>query len=79
METGVAAARSLFKSKARLGQDRKADTDHIWTQHENTITGLGIANVGGKVTKISTSGFDGRLVLWQLSDLNLDMSALRLN
>ncbi len=76
--SNTAAARNLFKSKANLGQEKKAETDTLWTQHDNLITGISIANAGPKVTKVSTSGFDGRLVLWQLSDLSLDLAALHL-
>ena len=76
--SNTAAARNLFKSKTSLGQEKKADSDTLWTQHDNLISGISIANAGPKVTKVSTSGFDGRLVIWQLSDLSLDMAALKL-
>jgi hypothetical protein len=76
--TATAAARALFQSKAKLGQEKKTDSDVLKTQHENMVTGLSIANTGNSVSRISTTSFDGKLVIWQLSDLSLDLAALRL-
>lgn len=74
--SGVAAARELFKNKSTRGQEKKSDSDSLWTQHENSITGLSVANRGDSVSRICTSGLDGRLVLWQLSSLSLDLASL---
>jgi hypothetical protein len=77
-QTGAAAARNLWQNKTKLGQEKKGDSDVVKSQHENIITGLSIANTGSSVTKVSTTSFDGKLVIWQLSDLSLDLAALRL-
>jgi actin related protein 2/3 complex subunit 1A/1B len=42
---GVAAARALFQNKTSRGQEA-SDTKTLWTQHENTVTGLR-ASAGG--------------------------------
>lgn len=75
---GVAAARALFQNKASRGQEKKADNDTLWTKHENSITGLVECTAPGQkyITKVSTSGLDGRLVVWDLPALELDMAAL---
>lgn len=66
---GVAAARALFQNKSKLGQDSKAATDTLWTSHENTINCIQDASTtAGKVTRISTSGVDGTVVMWDLLD-----------
>lgn len=76
--TGVAAARALWSNKASKGQDKKQDSDTLWTKHENVITSM--ANCSGKggkgVTRVSTSSLDGRLVVWDLPNLEIDMTLL---
>lgn len=78
--TGVAAARALWSNKASKGQDKKQDSDTLWTKHENVITCM--TNCSGKdekvVTKVSTSSLDGRLVIWDLPSLEIDMALLGL-
>jgi len=80
--SGVAAARALFQNKAARGQEKKTEGDTLWTQHENAITGLSNAGIGGPnqvVRKVATSGLDGRLVLWDLPELDiLDLAKLSL-
>jgi len=46
------------------------DTE-LMTVHQNTITNIRpYATQGGKVTKVSTSGVDGKLVIWNMSNVS---------
>jgi len=70
--SGVSAARQLFQNKTRVGQDAKSEGDTLWTQHDNAITCIGnFSKAPGPVEKISTTGLDGRLVIWDLSSLGV--------
>jgi hypothetical protein len=78
---GVSAARELFKNKTARGQDLKTDTDTLKTLHERAITLIQDASLdrkvgGGGVSRISTSSLDGKLIVWDLPSLELDMATL---
>lgn len=76
---GVSAARELFRNKTARGQDLKNDTDTLKTRHERAITTMQIASApsaSGGVTSISTTSLDGRLVVWDLPSLDINMAAL---
>lgn len=68
--SGVSAARALFQNKTSRGQETKAETDSLWTVHENAITSFYNASPSGATTlnKISSSSLDGRVVVWDLGD-----------
>lgn len=73
--SGVAAARALFQSKTSRGQESKSESDVLWTQHEAAISDM-------KTLKdpfmVSTSAMDGRVVVWNLPSLQVQMSSLSL-
>ena len=80
---GVSAARELFRNKTVRGQDIKNDTDTLKTLHERPITLIQDATpvwktkAGQKaVYTISTSSLDGKLLVWDLPTLEIDMAAL---
>jgi len=75
---GVNAARELFKNKTTRGQDLKSDSDTLKTTHERPITTMQDASLrkGKAVTRISTSGLDGKVVIWDLPSLELNLAAL---
>jgi WD40 repeat protein len=76
-QDSVAAARALFKLKSSRGQDAKADNDTLWTKHESAITGLSIVSpLTQDPTVIATSALDGRVVVWDLPLLDVDMGGL---
>lgn len=81
---GVSAARELFRNKTVRGQDLKNDTDTLRTVHERAVTLLqdatppGAASKAGTVTRVSSSSLDGRLVVWDLPALDIDMATLGL-
>lgn len=77
---GVSAARELFKNKTARGQDNKNDTDTLRTLHERAITLIQDASLKstGGVTRISTSSLDGKLIVWDLPALEIDMATLGL-
>lgn len=83
--TGVSAARELFKNKTSRGQDLKDVSDTLKTCHENAITNLHDAspsstgaNTSNIISTISTSSLDGRLVIWHLPSLDINMAALKI-
>ncbi|RKF72864.1 Actin-related protein 2/3 complex subunit 1 [Golovinomyces cichoracearum] len=56
---------NMFKKMDLKGKS-KVDTQ-LTTLHQNAITTIRVFEIsGGKVTKFSTSGMDGRVVLWDL-------------
>ena len=75
---GVSAARELFRNKTVRGQDIKNDADTLKTLHERAITLIQDASpaAGRGVTAISTSSLDGRLIVWDLPSLEIDMASL---
>jgi actin related protein 2/3 complex subunit 1A/1B len=76
-EGGVKAARELFRNKTVRGQDLKLDTDTLKTTHDRPITGIRNALAGNKkATKISTSGLDGKLIVWDLQALEFNLATL---
>ncbi len=77
--SSVSRARELFKSKTVRGQDIKADADVLKTKHERLITHIRHAGPArGKITTVSTTGMDGRLVTWNLSSLESSFAKLSL-
>jgi actin related protein 2/3 complex subunit 1A/1B len=76
--TGVQAARALFQNKTAKGQDSKQEGDELWTKHENTITCIQRMGRAADPTssRFSTSALDGRVVVWDLPTLSIDMRAL---
>lgn len=69
---GFGAAKAVFAAMVFKGQSAQAasETD-LWTKHQAAITNLLPYSVaggaaGGKVTKVSTSGLDGRVVCWDV-------------
>lgn len=79
----VSAARELFKRKTTHGQDLKDDSDTLKTRHERAITSLRDASPAGSsssstgsITTISTSSLDGKLILWDLPALEINMAAM---
>lgn len=75
--SNVNKARELFKNKTVRGIDVKAD-DGLKTAHERAVTCIADASPikGGKTTVLSTSGLDGRLVVWNLPSLSADFANL---
>jgi len=73
----VAAARALFVSKSSRGQDAAKESDGLWTKHESAISSICNAspNKEKRITKISTSSADGRVVVWDLAAIP-DLSKL---
>ncbi|TMW60884.1 hypothetical protein Poli38472_000926 [Pythium oligandrum] len=77
------AARSMWQSKVTRGQSSDAtlnDKGALWTKHESAITDIQAyrRSASGGVTEFTTSALDGRIVLWQLANLNVQMANLRL-
>ena len=72
-----AAARNIFQSKTARGQDAAAQGDKLMTRHENCITCIqNLSPNAAQCTKFSTSGLDGRVVVWDLQALRVDTRAL---
>jgi actin related protein 2/3 complex, subunit 1A/1B len=77
--SSVSKARELFRSKTVRGQDVKSDTDVLKTKHERLITHVRNAGArNGAISMVSTTGLDGKLVLWNLASLDVNFSKLSL-
>ena len=81
-KTGFGAARDMWASKTDKGQGAgaTASDNALWTKHTNVITDIQpYSSVGSfPVDAFSTSGLDGRIVVWQVDPLAARMSALKL-
>ncbi|CCI42447.1 unnamed protein product [Albugo candida] len=79
---GFNAARSMWESKVVRGQSSEAtqqDKGMLWTKHESAITDIRPYSAEKKtITEFSTSALDGKIVLWKLDDLAVNMSKLNL-
>jgi len=77
--TGVGAARALFQNKTSRGQASAAESDSLWTCHENAIVDMHDASPAGSVgnlKRISTTALDGRLTFWDLTGSDLSLASL---
>jgi actin related protein 2/3 complex, subunit 1A/1B len=75
--SGISAMRH-FQSLDRNSRLENSDT-HLDCIHQNAISWVAIyAGDKGKAQKISTSGLDGQLVLWNLNTLTRQMQNLKL-
>lgn len=70
--SGFAASRALFQNKTTRGQEKKSDSDTLWTSHEGTVSGISMYND----KTISTSALDGRVVVWDLPQLHISMATM---
>ncbi|RMZ90177.1 hypothetical protein DV736_g2597, partial [Chaetothyriales sp. CBS 134916] len=62
-----ASARDLFRQMDLKGRSATKDDTQLSTTHQNTINTVRVfADSAGDVTKFSTSGVDGRVVVWNL-------------
>lgn len=80
--SNVAAARALFQSKTSRGQENKKEGDVLWTKHESAITSIACIpsskSGNGKYTSFSSTAMDGRLIRWELPNLDIAMATLGL-
>ncbi len=59
----------MWQKKADLGTTtNKTDLD---TKHQNAINCVNRFGSGARVTKFSTTGVDGKLIIWDLASLNI--------
>jgi hypothetical protein len=66
-ESGFASARNMFESKVSRGESSSGGAgkpDKLWTKHENAVTAL--VNMGNGF--VSTTGTDGKLVIWNMAE-----------
>eukprot|EP01086_Lenisia_limosa_P016254 TRINITY_DN591_c0_g2_i7.p1 TRINITY_DN591_c0_g2~~TRINITY_DN591_c0_g2_i7.p1 ORF type:complete len:372 (-),score=147.25 TRINITY_DN591_c0_g2_i7:42-1157(-) len=71
-KTGTRAAFAMFQNTARTGATGgKATETNLETTHQNAITSITALkkDAAGKVTSFSTSGYDGRIVVWSVKTL----------
>jgi len=61
-QSGASAARNMFAAKVDCGTETVETT--LNTQHQNAISSVQSMGTGGRITKFSTTGVDGKLVLW---------------
>ena len=75
--SATAAARDMFNARTKLGQTSKQEGDTLRTRHERPITSMQYASAKG-FSSISTSGLDGKLIVWNLPQLEINMASLGL-
>jgi len=71
---GFASSRALFGDASSKGVafGTAADVQTILTKHKNFISSLSvIPSASGGINKISTTGLDGRVIVWDLASLKL--------
>lgn len=79
--SSMATARAMFQAKTTRGQTSSGGAGKdLWTQHANAIVGMEGMGRAGDATclKLSTCGLDGRIVVWEIPTLDIDMQALGL-
>lgn len=77
-ESGGLSAMKMFHSLDKQARTEMSDTN-IDSIHQNAITCLCIYNgTKGKATKISTSGLDGQLVIWDINSLERSIQGLKI-
>lgn len=60
------AARAMFAAKTTTGTSG-ATSSKVWTKHQAAITGLKVLSKPGEAaSRFTTSGIDGRIVVWDL-------------
>ena len=66
MEQREESALNMFKSMDLKGRSGGGDDTKLRTVHQNTITSVRSYEytANGNVTRVSTSGVDGKLVIW---------------
>ncbi len=69
--SSMKSARELFVNKTTKGQ-ASSTTEELWTRHNNAITYLKSYKLSssGNISAFSTSGDDGRVVIWDLVKIN---------
>ncbi|CAN0366880.1 unnamed protein product, partial [Phaeothamnion confervicola] len=75
----MASARAMFQAKSSRGSsDGGNAAEDLWTQHANAITSLCALGAASDPTcsTFSSTGMDGRLVVWPLATLGITMAAL---
>lgn len=77
-ELGGLSAMRMFHSLDKQARSETNDTN-LDSIHQNAITCLCIyGGVKGKATKISSSGLDGQLVIWDLNSLEKAIQGLKI-
>jgi len=79
-ESGTMSAMSRFKQMDKKGTASSESGNEQKTQHKNTITQVSV-HTGTKqdASKISTSGVDGNLIVWDLKSLEQSIAGLRIS
>lgn len=78
-ESGGLSAMKMFHSLDKQARSETSDTS-LHSIHQNAVTCLCI--YGGnkaKATKISTSGLDGQLVIWDINSLERSIQGLKIH
>mmetsp|Transcript_13458 Transcript_13458/g.21985 ORF Transcript_13458/g.21985 Transcript_13458/m.21985 type:complete len:377 (+) Transcript_13458:51-1181(+) len=76
--SNFSAARNIWANKTTRGVDASKAEDSLWTRQHNAITDIkAYSTDSGNITSFSTSGLDGRIVIWSKDDLK-KVSGLKL-
>jgi len=73
-------AMKMFQNMDKRGQGQTEEHSKISTIHQNAVTGLGVVSggdsCGAAVNRVSTTGKDGQLVVWNLKSLEASIAQL---
>jgi hypothetical protein len=77
-QSNAAKARELFRNKTVRGQDVKNESDNLKTKHERAISCLCNASASSAkgITHVSSSGLDGKLIVWNLPSIETNFANL---
>jgi actin related protein 2/3 complex, subunit 1A/1B len=71
-------AMKMFQQMVSRAQSEASDIS-LDSVHQNSINCMRVyERSGNEVTKIATSGWDGRLVIWNIADITSQFSSLRI-
>jgi hypothetical protein len=71
----TSSARELFRNKTVRGQDTVTDT--LKSLHERPIDCIrSFVPSPGPITRVSTTSLDGKLIIWNLPELEINMALL---
>lgn len=79
--SGFSSARDKFKQMVTRGQESDSASAAMWTKHTNAITCMkpyGDGTWKSKTDSFTTSGMDGRIVVWSAKNISKSIPDLKL-
>jgi hypothetical protein len=79
--SGFSSARDKFKQMVTRGQESDSASEALWTKHTNAITCMKPYADGtwkSKTDAFTTSGMDGRIVVWSVKNISKAIPDIKL-